>query len=280
MACNLRCPECAIGSEMTTRKRGLMPLEDFEIVWDKVKDYAKLVYLHKWGEPTMNPNLKNYIKCVSKTAHSHVMTNGLLLDEKKINEYCSSGLGSLFFSIDGVTQETYEKYRVGGSCSIAWKNLELAHKIIKENNYPTDLFAQFIVFRHNEHQVEDFIAKCEGIGVRYHIRTAYIRFGSVDKPSNPKYVRKIFSSKCEHEEAISQCSHLTNVLTITADGSTILCSQDYDQQYNLGSLLDDSTTLETLWNHPYYVQIREEIKSKKNIPSICRDKCMIYPRSY
>ena len=168
MACNLRCPECAIGSNETKRERGLLSKNDFNIIWSKISDYAELVYLHKWGEPTMNPDLDYFIQEVSQSAHSHIMTNGLLLNEEKLNGYLNSGLGTLIFSIDGVTQSTYEKYRVGGNCSQAWENLKLAKQIIDNNRYPADLIAQLIVFKHSEHEVDQFIEKCNEIGVRYH----------------------------------------------------------------------------------------------------------------
>ena len=183
LACNLKCPECAIGSSaITERKKGLMTCDDFNIIWSKLKPYANLVYLHKWGEPTMNPNISYFISEVSKSCHSHIMTNGVNLDEEKISSMVKAGLGTLIFSIDGVTQEIYEKYRIGGDCEKVWKNLEKSRDIINRNCSKTDLIAQFIVFRHNEHELDAFIEKCKTLNIRYHIRTAYVRFGSIDIP--------------------------------------------------------------------------------------------------
>ena len=34
-----------------------MKLEDFETISKKIEPYAKLVYLHKWGEPLMNKKI-------------------------------------------------------------------------------------------------------------------------------------------------------------------------------------------------------------------------------
>lgn len=280
MACNLRCPECAIGSDMTTRKRGLLSVQDFDIIWSKVKHTARLVYLHKWGEPTMNPNLAYFISEVSRVCHSHVMTNGLLLTEQTIHDYCQSGLGSLIFSIDGVSQDVYEKYRIGGSCEQAWNNLAKARDVIQSSSYKTDLIAQFIVFRHNEHELPAFKDRCEAMGIRYHIRTAYIRFGSVDRPLDETLCRTLYSDPPSHRQAISGCPHLSHMLTITIDGSTILCSQDYDQSYNLGSLVESGVTLDSVWNSPSYKDIRKGIRSGTSFPSLCIESCMIYPGAY
>ena len=279
MACNLRCPECAIGSNATNRKREMLTRAKFDEIWRKVKPHAKLVYLHKWGEPTMNSDLPYYIEKVSHSAHSHIMTNGLLLNEEKIKGMLNAGLGTLIFSLDGVTQEVYEKYRVQGDCELAWSNLKLAKRLIDESGFKTDLIAQFIVFKHNEHELSFFKKKCENIGVRFHIRTAYIRFGSVDIPTQPTHRRKIYDNPEDHQYAIKNCPFWSKVLTITVDGSNLLCSQDYDQQYKHGNLADPNTSLDDLWNNPDFVRLRNQIKSG-SIPEICSSKCTIYPKSY
>lgn len=280
MACNLRCPECAIGSEQTTRDRGLLSVDNFNIIWDKVKDYAELVYLHKWGEPTMNPNLPYFIDKVSQHAHSHIMTNGLLLDGSKISSYLDAGLGTLFFSIDGVTQSVYEKYRVGGNCELAWKNIEMAKTILESHNYKTDLIAQMIVFRHNEHELDAFIERCNQLGLRYHLRKPYIRFGSVDRPENAQFLMKIYATPEEHLQAISKCHFLHSTLTITIDGSTLLCSQDYDKSFTFGNVLEDGLTIDEMWNGPKGKAMREDIINLLNVPDICRSRCTLLPRSY
>ena len=279
MACNLRCPECAIGSNKTTRERGVMDREKFDEIWSKIKPYAKLVYLHKWGEPTMNKNLDYYIDKVSETAHSHIMTNGLLLDEEAIKKYFEAGLGTLIFSIDGLTQNVYEKYRVGGECDKAWENLLLAKKIKERYGYATDLFAQFIVFQHNEHELTSFIDKCRELGINYHIRKAYIRFGSVDLPRNKEYHRKISSTIEEHNKEIISCPHLSNILTITSNGECIFCSQDYNNDYNLGNIADKNKTLHDIWFDANYVRYRKEILSGE-VHQLCRENCTIYPKSF
>ena len=280
LACNLKCPECAIGSSaITDRKKGLMTCDDFNIIWSKIKPYAKLVYLHKWGEPTMNPNISYFISEVSKSCHSHIMTNGVELNEEKISSMINSGLGSLIFSVDGVTQNVYEKYRIGGNCEKVWHNIQKARDIINRNGAQTDLIAQFIVFRHNEHELDTFIEKCKTLNIKYHIRTAYIRFGSIDIPKSTQHRRKIYSSPKEHEIAIKACPSLNFTMTITVDGSILLCSQDYNNQFNLGNVFDKNHTLESLWNSPKYMEFRKSIKAG-SFPKLCIDNCTIYPKSY
>lgn len=276
LACNLRCPECVIGTDNVERKKRTMKLSEFLEISKKIEKYAKLVYLHKWGEPTMNKDIYDMVAITSEYAHSHIMTNGLLLNKEKIKTLMLNGLGTLIFSIDGFSQGVYEKYRVGGQLSIALENLLHARDVNEELGNITDVIAQFIVFKHNEHELEDFIKFCNKSNIRYFVRTAYIRYGSVDVPVEDKYKRTIFTAKKLHINAISQCPHAHNTMTITADGTLLLCSQDYNANYGLGNLLNRESDIKNLWLASKYLSLRESIKNK-NPPYICKADCMIYP---
>jgi hypothetical protein len=61
----------------------------------------------------------------------------------------------MFCSIDGATQDSYEKYRRGGNLELIIKNLELILKIKKELKSTTPhIVWRFLVFKHNEHEIE------------------------------------------------------------------------------------------------------------------------------
>ena len=50
------------------------------------------------------------ITLTSKYAHPHLSTNGILIDQMKAEQIITSGLGTMIISIDGMSQEIYEKY--------------------------------------------------------------------------------------------------------------------------------------------------------------------------
>ena len=82
-----------------------------------------------------------------------------------------------------------------------------------------------------------------------------------------------------HLDAISGCNNGDTIMTITADGSLLLCSQDYNNEFKLGSLLDPDMTVAKLWNNPYYKKIRDNIINK-NPPEICKKNCMFFNPGY
>lgn len=69
-------------------------------------------------------------------------------------------------SLDGVTQETYEKYRVRGNVAEVFADLRglVAAKKALRSKTPFVEW-QYIVFKHNEHEVEKARVLAEEIGV-------------------------------------------------------------------------------------------------------------------
>jgi len=274
MACNLACPECVIGVDKVNRKKGYMSYENFETISNKIKPYAKLVYLHVWGEPLLNKNICKMIDHVSSYAHAHISTNALMLNEKKAEDLVRSGLGTLIISIDGMTQTVYEKYRVGGDVKKCIDNIKLLQSLNKKFNNNIEVIGQFIVFRHNEQEVQNFLDFCNEINIKPVLKKPYIRFGSMVEPLNEDFHRERFE-KDDLLQEISKCPHADGTMTITVSGELLLCSQDYNADFKLGNILDKDMTTEKIWKDYKYKTIRENIKSKKP-PKICTDNCMIY----
>jgi hypothetical protein len=119
--------------------------------------------LYSWGEPFLNKRIYDMV-ALAKTYDIEVTisTNLNVGDPQKIVE---SGLDHLVCSLDGATQETYEKYRVGGNLEAA---LDRAREIVRlrtENGAGTpSLTWQYLLFEHNAHEAEAAKALAGEIG--------------------------------------------------------------------------------------------------------------------
>ena len=126
--CNLKCPMCPSGNGSLKRAKGYMKFDTFKKIIDDICDYSMMILLWNQGEPFLNKELTKMSRYASqKGLYVIVSTNASLeLDEKEI---VNSGIDTLIFSLDGIRQESYEKYRVNGNLNTVLKNMK---KIISE----------------------------------------------------------------------------------------------------------------------------------------------------
>lgn len=168
--CNLECPLCPTGVGDPGRKGGLMSLETFKKAIDEVGRHVKRIDLYSWGEPLMNKHLIEMINYAGAKTKAQLLlsTNLLLLNEKLADGLVRSPLDLLIMSCDGASQETYAQYRVGGNLQRVITNMHLMVRKKKEvGNQRLCLRWRFLVFRHNEHEVEEARRMAAAIGVEF-----------------------------------------------------------------------------------------------------------------
>ena len=276
-SCNLRCPECPSGLRAFTRPTGMLEKNFFKETIDDI--HRELLYLifYFQGEPYLNTSFLEMVKYASdKGIYTATSTNAHYLTDEAAKKTVESGLDRLIISIDGTTQETYKQYRVGGNID---KVIEGAKNMVKwkkelKSKTPFIIF-QFLVVRHNEHQVEDIKKLAKDIGVdQVRFKSAQVYDYENDPngliPVNEKYSRykrnKDGSFKAKNKFA-NRCSKLWQGNVITWDGLVVPCCFDKDAMHRLGNLKHES--FKSIWNNDNYKQFRGELKkSRKNI-DIC-----------
>ena len=166
-ACNLGCPECPSGLKEFTRKTGNLKTNLNNKIIDEL--HKKLLYINYYfqGEPFINPLIFEFIKKAnSKNIYTSTSTNAHFLTPQNSIKTIESGLDRLIISIDGTSQKTYELYRINGSLEkviSGTKNIIEAKKRLK--SITPHLIFQFLVVKHNEHEINDAIALSKKLGV-------------------------------------------------------------------------------------------------------------------
>lgn len=276
-SCNLRCPECPSGLRAFSRPTGMLKKDFFSDTIDQLsKDLTYLVFYFQ-GEPYLNPDFLDMVSyAASKKIYTATSTNAHYLNDANAKRTVESGLDRLIISIDGTTQETYQQYRVGGRLS---KVLEGAANIMKwkkelKSQTPFVIF-QFLVVRHNEHQIEEIHRLAKEVGVdQVRLKTAQVYDYENDPnnliPLNNKYSRykKSADGKTKFKgNNKNHCWRLWHDPVITWDGSVVPCCFDKDAQHKLGNLKEQSFA--ALWHNKDYQVFRTKIlASRKNI-DIC-----------
>ena len=175
--CNLRCPQCPSGLRIFGRPTGMLDPQNFRKLVDEVHDELIYLILYFQGEPYLNVNFLEMVKyAAQKQIFTSTSTNAHFLTPETAQKTVESGLHKVIISIDGTTQETYQKYRVGGNLQkVIDGTKHLVEAKRNANSQTPYILWQFIVFKHNEHQISDVIKLGKELGVdEVAIKTAQI----------------------------------------------------------------------------------------------------------
>ncbi|MEN8447814.1 MAG: radical SAM protein [Cyanobacteria bacterium J06555_13] len=157
--CQLKCPSCptASGEIQKSIGGGFLSVENFKKIVDD-NPQIKSIELSNWGEIFLNPNILDIMKYAHEREVTLTVTNGANLNTVKedvLEGIVKYGIRHITCSIDGASQETYSIYRRNGDFNRVIENIKqiVAYKRQYNSEFPR-LRWQFVVFGHNEHEIE------------------------------------------------------------------------------------------------------------------------------
>ena len=165
--CNLKCPLCPTGAGRIKRKKGNMEYSHFRKIIDEITPYSFHVRLWNWGEPLLNKKIFRMIAYAKKkNLFVNLSTNSNFLDKDVSEKILKSGLDELIISLDGASEETYKKYRKGGDFQKVINSIKfLTSRKRKSEIKAPYVKLQFIIMKHNEHEIKNIKNLAEEIGV-------------------------------------------------------------------------------------------------------------------
>jgi MoaA/NifB/PqqE/SkfB family radical SAM enzyme len=186
--CQLRCPTCTTGIENESRRKRASALQMYRpdrtrmtpdlynALLDEMGEYLFLVNFYNYGEPLLNQHLPTFIEKANRLdidtiVHSNL---SLKLSDERIDALMSCGLDRLTCSVDGFTQPVYEIHRVGGDVELVKRNLARLAKARDRLRSTTQITYKFLVFSHNEHEVDAAQAFAESIGILFERNDAFV----------------------------------------------------------------------------------------------------------
>lgn len=276
--CNLRCPECPSGLRSFTRPTGNSNIETFQKLIDSTHKNAIYLLLYFQGEPYLNPHFFDMVKYAThKKLFTATSTNAHFLNDENAKKTIQSGLKRLIISLDGTTQATYESYRIGGNLEKVLEGTKNLVKWKKKLNSKTPiLIFQFLVVKHNEHQIEDAKKLAKEIGVNdIWFKTAQIydfKNGNPLIPDNQRFSRykKLPNGKYEIKNKLkNQCWRLWQGTELTWDGKVLPCCFDKDALYEMGSI--ENSDFQEIWDNSKYKNFRKQILKSRSSIDICRN---------
>ncbi|MES2800282.1 MAG: radical SAM/SPASM domain-containing protein [Bacteroidota bacterium] len=277
-ACNLACPECPSGLKQFTRPTGKLNLELNRTILEQISSHVFYINYYFQGEPFLNPNFLDLIRTAKKhKIYTSTSTNAHFIDEKKAEEIVQSGLDRLIISIDGLTQKTYENYRVNGTLT---KVLEASKLLVaakkKLNSNTPHLIFQFLAVKQNEHEIPFAFELGTAIGIdEVRIKTAQLydyKHGNPLLPDNEKYARYKKSKDGTYVlkyKTGNRCWRMWSGSVLTWDGKVVPCCFDKDAQHIIGSVEDQS--FKSIWKSETYKTFRGSVLTQRNQIDICKN---------
>lgn len=276
--CNLNCLECPTGQNTLTRKKGDIDFSLYNKIIAQNRKTLITLILYFQGEPLINDKIFELINLASKNKiYTITSTNGHYLNVENCKKIVESKLNKLIISLDGINQQTYQEYRVGGNYKTVINginNLIETKKNLKSKLPIIEL--QFLVFKHNQHQITDFKILAKKLNVdKYKLKSAQIydleknkyliptinKFSRYKKDENGNFIIK---SKLKNH-----CSRMWKSSVITWQGDVVPCCFDKDAKYVLGNI--NNNDFKIIWKNNNYLKFRESIKTDRQNIDICKN---------
>jgi radical SAM protein with 4Fe4S-binding SPASM domain len=279
-ACNLACPECPSGLKIFSRPTGKLDLETNQKILQQVGKQLFYINYYFQGEPFLNPSFLEFVKQAKQhKIYTATSTNAHFITSEKAKEIVLSGLDRLIISIDGMTQKSYESYRVNGLLEKVINGAKAMVEAKKELKSTTPhLIFQFLVVKPNEHEVEEVFNLANQLGINeVRLKSAQVyeyENGNPLIPENEKYSRYIKKKDGTYQLKAgvgNHCWRMWSSCVFTWDAKIVPCCFDKDAQFQLGSISENLSNFEKIWKSKPYRQFREQILQDRSQIEICKN---------
>jgi radical SAM protein with 4Fe4S-binding SPASM domain len=291
--CNLRCALCPVTKGLE-RRTGNMSLELYKKVVREIGDYLFTILLWDWGEPFINPKIYPMISFAKKYDTKVISsTNGHLFENVgNADRLINSGIDTIIFAIDGISDTTYEVYRQGGSLKSALKGMETVARQKAALKFTSPLIVfRFIVMEHNEHEIPELKRLAEATGADALVlktlnaasQDPYFESGSSSRedftqfmPKNIKYRRFKFDQGGLKKLRLKKnpCRNLWTCPTIHWSGTVCPCTYDPKDKYVLGDLREN--TFREVWTGSGYETMRRRFRRNWEQIGLCTECSYAY----
>jgi len=246
--CNLRCPLCPTTTREARLPKGFLRFEDARRILERFPYTVQLV-LSNWGEPFLNKDIFRIVRLArERDIRVQIESNFTLFDEEKSRALVASGLDVLVVALDGASQETYERYRVGGRFADVLANVRTLRRVQDElGDRRTEVRWKFVVNRFNEHELERARALATELGMTFQVVTIWT------PPDERKTWLPVDVAHTDGRNVRGgppRCHHLWQAVSVNFNGDVFPCCSEFAPSDRLVNVLEQP--FEPVWNSPDY----------------------------
>ena len=263
--CQLRCPACPVGLRHveTSTSRDLertMSLDTWHRILAEIRDTAFVV-------PQM-------IKEAHEAGlYTIVSTNAQAMTQDLAQALVASGLDRIIVSMDGLSDETYNAYRIGGSLEKTKQALRFLRKAKNELSSSPIIELQCLRLKTNEHEWAQFKRQYKTLGAdRLVFKTAQLydyTHGHPLMPSDKRYSRYVLGKDgVYHRKKVGKgCFRVWSGAVVTTKGEVLPCCYDKTHAHAYGNIMESS--LKDLFGNEKATAFRKAALNEQ--PQICQE---------
>jgi radical SAM protein with 4Fe4S-binding SPASM domain len=186
-------------------------------------------------------------------------------------------LDKIIISLDGATQDVYERYRIGGNYEKVISGIKTLVQVRSEMKSKKPLIAiQFIVFKFNEHQIKAVKALSKQLKVdKLEIKSAQVYDFQKDDyyiPTLQHYARYKKNNQGIYQiknKLMNKCLRLFESSVITGTGEVLPCCFDKNAEHSFGNISTESFKL--IQNSTNAVSFRAHVLNSRKEIEICKN---------
>lgn len=264
-SCNLRCPMCTWSVETAVEKKeDWFSFEDYKrLLNEAVLKGTKSIRLCYINEPLIRKDIDQFIKYAAEIGILDIVitTNGTLLTKEMSRKLIESGLTKINVSLDAITEETYNKIRVGGNFKTTVKNIHDFFEVRRDlKKKLPKLRVTFVKSKINNHEFNAFVDywkdKADSLGIQNVLNP--FGEGKFKDPSKRDII--VLDEKRPIPKEF-HCPEPYKRMTIRGNGDTLGCCSFYAVGLVVGNWKKNS--LEEIWNSEKMRELRKIHKEGK-----------------
>ena len=254
-----------------------MSLEVWHQTLAEIRETAFIVQFYFQGEPLLNKDLPQMIREAHEAGlYTIVSTNAQALTESLAKELVVAGLDRIIISMDGLTQESYSAYRIGGDIEktkAAILYLKEARNRNLKASRPPIIELQCLRLKSNEHEWAQLKRVYKSLGAdRLVFKTAQLynyRHGHPLMPTQSKYSRyEQGTDGLYHRKKLSHgCWRVWSGCVITTSGDVLPCCYDKAHAYAYGNIMN--ARMRDLFGNEKALSFRQAAIRQQ--PDICKE---------
>jgi MoaA/NifB/PqqE/SkfB family radical SAM enzyme len=257
------------------RPKGLMPLERFEAILDKIArerpGLRPIIHLFNWGEPLLHPQLGPIVQAVGRRGWVSYVSTTLNID-RGLEQLVAARPSWIKVSISGDTQQDYGRTHARGQLDKVMANLRRLRSLLDEQpaqQPPIVVTLALHLYRHNQTARERLARLADELGFGFTASPAVLmpieKNLQLTQGTADAQTRQIADALLMHPVRLSQlnrqrrsgrfdCEARFNMTAINFDGSVALCCCTFSPELNIHQdfLQSSHEQLEALkYAHPF-----------------------------